>query len=111
MLFRFLGHSLTSFGHDTAASGTGIDEMPWHKKEVKKPTAEGRFSIGFALLANVTKRHSSQKWRNPTGLKDAGRFHPATPSCALLFPPYSLARVFPLLWPRFLIPRLTLGAA
>ena len=40
-------------------------------------------------------RRSSQRWRNPTGLKDTRRFPPEAPSCALLFRPYRLPDTCP----------------
>jgi len=54
-----------------------------------------RFSIGSA---SPDEHHKNQMisgaqvrgGRNPTGLKDAGDFSPAAPSCALLFLPFGL---------------------
>ncbi|GIQ03442.1 hypothetical protein EC11E007_49500 [Escherichia coli] len=40
-------------------------------------------------------RRSSQRWRNPTGLKDTRRFPPEAPSCALLFRPCRLPDTCP----------------
>ena len=40
-------------------------------------------------------RRSSQRWRNPTGLKDTRRFPPEAPSCALLFRPCRLPDTSP----------------
>ncbi len=50
---RFLGHSLTSFGHDAAASVTSSGRKPWEVKGLE----DCRFSIGFALL---TRHHGNQ---------------------------------------------------
>ena len=40
-------------------------------------------------------RRSSQRWRNPTGLKDTRRFPLVAPSCALLFRPCRLPDTCP----------------
>lgn len=40
-------------------------------------------------------RRSSQRWRNPTGLKDTRRFPLEAPSCALLFRPCRLPDTCP----------------
>lgn len=55
------------------------------------------------------KGRSSQKWRNPTGLKDTGRFHAGGSLVRSPVPPLQMTHINPLLWPRFLIPRLMLG--
>ena len=55
-------------------------------------------------------RRSSQRWRNPTGLKDTRRFPLVTPSCALLFLPFGLPVSLRCYGRVYLIPRLTLGS-
>ena len=55
-----------------------------------------RFSIGSAPPDEHHKnRRSSQRWRNPTGLKDTRRFPLVAPSCALLFRPCRLPDTCP----------------
>jgi len=80
------------FGHETAAGvtgsrRTGLNSSAKNKKGRKKDAA-----LPFFHRLRLPWR-ASQKWtlqirggRNPTGLKDAGDFSPAAPSCALLFP-------------------------
>ena len=66
------------------------------KKEAPKRPRRRRFSIGSAPLTSITKkRRSSQRWRNPTGLKDTRRFPLVAPSCALLFRPCRLPDTCP----------------
>ncbi len=55
-------------------------------------------------------RRSSQRWRNPTGLKDTRRFPLVTPSCALLFLPFGLPVSLRCYGRVCLIPRLTLSS-
>ncbi len=55
-----------------------------------------RFSIGSAPPdEHHRNRRSSQRWRNPTGLKDTRRFPLVAPSCALLFRPCRLPDTCP----------------
>lgn len=51
---RFLGHSLTAFGHDSAANVTG--SIKRHGDMKCEEQLEGcRFSIGFALLTSFSE--------------------------------------------------------
>jgi len=53
---RFLGHSLTAFGHDSAASVTGsIKRHEGMKCEMKNVVKACRFSIGSAPLTSITE--------------------------------------------------------
>ena len=54
--------------------------------------------------AQISGGETRQDYKDPKG------FPLVAPSCALLFLPFRFTGVIPLLWPRFLIPRLTLSS-
>lgn len=92
-------------------SGDNTGKNMWAKKRPRKKAAPVAF---FHRLRPPDKHHknrrSSQRWRNPTGLKDTRRFPLVAPSCALLFLPFGLPVSFRCYGRVRLIPRLTLSS-
>ena len=83
---RFLGHSLTAFGHDSAASVTGSIKGRGGMK-CEKRLKGCRFSIGSAPLTSITKSDAQiSGGETRQDYKDTRRFPLVAPSCALLFP-------------------------
>ena len=89
---RFLGHSLTAFGHDSAASVTGsIKRHEGMKCEMKDVVKACRFSIGSAPLTSITESDAQiSGGETRQDYKDPRRFPLVAPSCALLFLPFGL---------------------
>ena len=107
---RFLGHSLTAFGHDSAASVTGSIKGRGGMK-CEKRLKGCRFSIGSAPLTSITKSDAQiSGGETRQDYKDPRRFPLVAPSCALLFLPFGLPVSFRCYGRVYLIPRLTLGS-
>ena len=107
---RFLGHSLTAFGHDSAASVTGSIKGRGGMK-CEKRLKGCRFSIGSAPLTSITKSDAQiSGGETRQDYKDTRRFPLVAPSCALLFLPFGLPVSFRCYGRVYLIPRLTLSS-
>ena len=92
---RFLGHSLTAFGHDSAASVTGSIKGRGGMK-CEKRLKGCRFSIGSAPLTSITKSDAQiSGGETRQDYKDPRRFPLVAPSCALLFRPCRLPDTCP----------------
>lgn len=100
----------------TESGDNAPQKMCAKKRREKKGRAGGAFSIGSASPWRTSQKSDDFRLlkpgreRNPMWLKDARNFFLTAPSCASTFPPCSLPVSFPLLWPRYLIPRLTLSS-